>query len=83
MRDLGTPGAVHEAPAGIMTTMTNGRGGHLDLTLASIAIVLLGSSGCRAIEGIFKAGVWTGILGFILLLAIVLGVLRMISHSRA
>jgi hypothetical protein len=22
----------------------------------------LGSSGCRAIEGIFKAGVWTGVL---------------------
>jgi hypothetical protein len=55
----------------------------LDLTLAAIVTALAGSSGCRAIEGIFKAGVWTGIVGFIVLLAIVLGVMKLFTGSRA
>ena len=55
----------------------------LDLTLAAVVTALLGSSGCRAIEGIFKAGVWTGIVGFIVLLAIVLGVMKLFTRSRA
>ena len=56
---------------------------HLDLTFAAILTALLGSSGCRAIEGIFKAGVWTGIVGFIVLLAIVLGVVKLVAGARA
>lgn len=56
---------------------------HLALTLAAIVTALLGTSGCRAIEGIFKAGVWTGIVGFLVLLAIVLGVVKLVSGARA
>jgi hypothetical protein len=62
-----------------MSTSLSRKAGHLDLGLAAIVTALLGSSGCRAIEGIFKAGVWTGILGFVLLLAIVLGLVKMLA----
>jgi hypothetical protein len=54
-----------------------------DLTLAAIVTALLGSSGCRAVAGIFKAGVWTGIVGFIVLVAVVLGIMKLFAGSRA
>jgi len=44
-----------------------------NLALASIVGTLaLSMTGCRAIEGIFKAGVWTGVIivGFFLLLVV-------------
>jgi hypothetical protein len=46
--------------------------------LLPLAAVLVEASGCSAIEGIFKAGVWVGILAVVLfgaLAAIVLGAL--------
>ena len=46
------------------------------LPLAAIAVA---TSGCAAIEGIFKAGVWVGIIAVVLfgaLAAMLLGVLR-------
>jgi hypothetical protein len=52
----------------------------LDLTLATLVLALLGTSGCRAIEGIFKAGVWVGIVGLVFLLAIVFGIARLVAH---
>jgi hypothetical protein len=36
------------------------------LVLASLAL-----PGCEAIEGIFKAGVWVGVIGVVLVLALV------------
>lgn len=62
-----------------MSTSLSRKAARLDLGLAAIVTALLGSSGCRAIEGIFKAGVWTGILGIVLLLAIVLGLVKMLA----
>ena len=76
-------GPLREASSITMRTNVVPRPVTLELTLASIVTVLLGSSGCRAIEGIFKAGVWTGIVGFIVLLAIVLGVMKLFTSSRA
>jgi hypothetical protein len=55
----------------------------VNLVLATILTALLGSSGCRAIEGIFKAGVWTGILGFVLLIAVVFGLVRLLATRSA
>jgi hypothetical protein len=47
--------------------------------LLPLVAVLVEASGCSAIEGIFKAGVWVGILAVVLFGAIaaaVLGALR-------
>lgn len=41
---------------------------------ASLLTVLAGTltlSGCRAIAGIFRAGVWTGVLGIVLVLLLI------------
>jgi hypothetical protein len=56
--------------------------GTLDLTLATLVVTLLGTSGCRAIEGIFKAGVWVGIVGLVILLAVVFGIARHVTSPR-
>jgi flagellin-like protein len=48
--------------------------------LPSLAVVL---SGCAAIGDIFKAGAWTGIIGVIVLLAIVFAVARMFTGRGA
>lgn len=54
----------------------------LDLRLVTLAVALLGTSGCRMVGGIFRAGAWVGILGLLLLLAVVLGIARMVSHPH-
>jgi hypothetical protein len=38
------------------------------LPIVALALV---TTGCEAIEGIFKAGVWTGVIAVVLLLAII------------
>jgi hypothetical protein len=46
---------------------------------APLVAIAVTASGCRAIEGIFKAGVWVGVIVVVLvgaLLAALLGVLR-------
>jgi len=75
-------GPLHETALTIMRQNLSPRPVSLDLTLAAIVTALVGSAGCRAIEGIFKAGVWTGIVGFIVLLAIVLGVMKLFAGAR-
>jgi hypothetical protein len=47
--------------------------------LAVLAALFVGTSGCAAIEGIFKAGVWAGIIAvvaFAVVAAMVLAALR-------
>jgi hypothetical protein len=48
---------------------------------APMAIMIAGLtlSGCAAIEGIFKAGVWTGVIIVVLLLV---GVVALVSRFR-
>ena len=35
-------------------------------------ILIVSSAGCAAVAGIFKAGVWVGVIGAVLLIAVVL-----------
>jgi hypothetical protein len=51
--------------------------------LIAAAVLGLTSSGCRAVEMVFKAGVWTGILALVLLIAAVLGVTRLVRRARS
>lgn len=41
------------------------------LLLMTIFFTVIMFSGCAAIEGIFKAGVWTGVIIIVIILAIV------------
>ena len=47
-------------------------------TVAAASSMLLG---CQAIETIFKAGVWVGVIGVALVLMLVLGLTRMLRGS--
>ena len=52
----------------------------LSFSLATAMIILMTSlSGCSAIGGIFKAGMWTGVIGIAL---VVFLVIFLISRSR-
>jgi hypothetical protein len=39
--------------------------------IALIVVAALASAGCEAIVGIFKAGVWTGVVMVVLLIAVI------------
>ena len=48
-----------------------------------IGLVPLGAlmvSGCAAVEGIFKAGVWVGVLAVAIVLAVAFGIVRMLNR---
>jgi hypothetical protein len=52
--------------------------------LQSLVLVAAASSllvGCQAVKAIFEAGVWVGVIGFVLLLMLVLGLVRMVKGS--
>jgi hypothetical protein len=53
--------------------------GHSQVALAALAIVAINLSGCAAIKGIFKAGVWVGVIGVVLLVALVAGIGKMFA----
>jgi hypothetical protein len=36
-------------------------------------------SGCAVVEGIFKAGVWVGVLAVVIVLAVAFGLVRLMS----
>ena len=42
--------------------------------LPGVVIAILGAPACAAIEGIFKAGVWTGVILVVIALMVVAGV---------
>ena len=49
---------------------------------SSLAIVIAASSmlaGCEAIKGIFKAGVWVGVIAAVIVIALVVGLGRAFS----
>ncbi|HEX3773772.1 MAG TPA: hypothetical protein VHV51_04860 [Polyangiaceae bacterium] len=48
------------------------------VVLASLALTL---DGCAVIGGIFKAGVWVGVIAVVLVIALILGVVRAIAGS--
>ena len=47
--------------------------------MAILLATLTFAGGCRAVEGIFKAGMWVGIVVAVLVVAAVFGVVRMMS----
>jgi hypothetical protein len=49
------------------------------LVAVSTLVLLAGLSGCEVVEGIFKVGVWAGVL---LVVAILLGVLWVVRKLR-
>jgi hypothetical protein len=52
----------------------------LSLTAATLLLVLtIGLSSCDAIAGIFKAGIWTGVIGIVL---VVFLILWLVGRSR-
>lgn len=52
----------------------------LSFSLAAVMIILMTTlSSCEAIGGIFKAGIWTGVIGIAL---VVFLVIYLISRSR-
>jgi hypothetical protein len=46
------------------------------IPLAALLAVMASVEGCRAIEGIFKAGVWVGVVIAIVVIGIVIAVVR-------
>ena len=50
--------------------------------LALCLTSLFGTSGCRVIEGIFKAGVWVGVVAVVLMLAVVGGIATLVMKQR-
>jgi len=48
------------------------------LPLALVALVMTTLSSCQLIEGIFKAGVWSGIIIVVVVLALIIWVLSKI-----
>jgi hypothetical protein len=47
-----------------------------------LSVFLLSLSSCEAIKGIFKAGVWVGVLIVIVILAVVIAVIRGITGKK-
>jgi hypothetical protein len=47
--------------------------------LALLVAVLASAEGCRAVEGIFKAGFWVGIVIAVIVVAVVFGIVRAIG----
>jgi hypothetical protein len=44
-----------------------------------LATALVFSEGCRAVEGIFKAGFWVGIIAAVVVVGIVIGLFKAIG----
>ena len=47
--------------------------------LATLTAFVVATSGCTAIEGIFKAGVWVGMLGVVALFVLIGGLAALLS----
>ena len=53
--------------------------GRLGLWRLALVPVAFSVSGCAAIEGIFKAGVWVGVIAVAIVLAVAFGLVRLMS----
>jgi hypothetical protein len=51
-------------------------------TLLALFLVAISSTGCEAIATIFEAGVWVGVIIVVILIAVIVGVVRMIGGPR-
>jgi hypothetical protein len=53
----------------------------LALVVVAAATALFGASGCRVVGGIFRAGVWVGVLVIAFLAIVVLAVSRLVTRG--
>ncbi|WP_432712171.1 hypothetical protein [Pedobacter sp.] len=53
------------------------------LPIAMVAFLTTTLTSCAAIEGIFKAGVWSGIIIVVIVLAIIIWIIRKIFGGRS
>ena len=51
--------------------------------LAPLVVLLASLSGCRVVGGIFKAGVWVGVIAILFVAALAAGLVKLIGGSRA
>lgn len=58
-----------------MQALTQSRTALLALLIAAMA----SAEGCRAVEGIFKAGFWVGIVIAVIVVAVIFGIVRAIG----
>lgn len=49
--------------------------------LATLMLACLNLAGCAAVKGIFKAGVWVGVIGVALVIGLIFAIGRMFSRS--
>ena len=49
-------------------------------TVTLVLIVMIGTAGCAAVGGIFKAGLWVGLITAILVIAVVFFLVRRLSR---
>jgi hypothetical protein len=49
------------------------------MLLTMLLAVLTATAGCRAIEGIFKAGVWVGVVIAVFVVAVILAIVKGLS----
>jgi hypothetical protein len=54
-------------------------GSRAAFVLLALMAVAVAAPGCAAIEGIFKAGVWVGVIGVVVVVGIVMVIVRAIS----
>jgi hypothetical protein len=47
-----------------------------------LVFLMMTLSGCEVVKGIFKAGMWVGVIGVVLLVVIVMWIFRAISGRR-
>jgi hypothetical protein len=50
-------------------------------SLAVLASLAQSLTGCAVIGGIFKAGVWVGVIAVVLVIALLLGIVRLIAGA--
>lgn len=53
------------------------------LQVATVLSLILMLSSCQAIEGIFKAGVWAGVIIVVLVIALIIFIISKVSGGRS
>lgn len=56
---------------------------HRITTLLALLLVTASTTGCEAILGIFEAGFWVGIIVVVIVLALIVGLIRMLGGRRS
>ena len=52
---------------------------HQSFSLTALIPLAVAISGCALVEGVFKAGVWAGVLSVVVLAAVIVALVRMLA----